>query len=77
MSKLYNELSDLVLHDSTIHSYLRMQEATGQDDMKVAIVIIRQLAKEKKAYFDAAVEATGTNMSPIKISQDTFTRARS
>lgn len=63
-SKLYEELRDLAMEDATIYAFLKTQEATGVSDLHTATMLIRQLAKEKKTYFDQAVTLSEYSTKP-------------
>lgn len=63
-SRLYKELRELALHDSTIYAWLKTQQATEASDLTVAISLIKQLAKEKKAYFDDAINTRNLSIVP-------------
>lgn len=64
-SRLYKELRDLAHDDATIYHYLKSQFSNNQDDLTTAIALIRQLAKEKKTYFDDAVNIRNFSIVPI------------
>lgn len=63
-TKLYEELRDLAMEEATVYAYLKTQEANGASDLHTAIMLIRQLAKEKKIYFDQVVALTETSVKP-------------
>lgn len=66
-TKLYEELKDLAMEEATVYAYLKTQEANGASDFHTATMLIRQLAKEKKAYFDQAILLSETNINPSMI----------
>ena len=65
MSKLYEELRDLAVKDETVHAHLKHQSMTDSDDLTVAIELIRQLAEQKKAYFDMATKSSELSIDPV------------
>jgi len=64
MSKLYEELRELVMDNRTVYSHLMLQEATGASDLVVAVALIKALVKENKHYYDLAINAAATNTNP-------------
>lgn len=62
-STLYLELRDLMMDDTTIYQHLANQRDI--DDLTVAVALIRQLVKEKKAYFDDAVNTRNMSNVPM------------
>lgn len=66
-TKLYEELRDLMVEEATVYAYLKTQQSNGASDLHTAVMIIRQLAKEKKAYFDQALLLTETNIYPSMV----------
>lgn len=63
-TKLYEELRDLAMEEATVYAYLKTQEANGASDLHTAVMLIRQLAKEKKIYFDQVIALTQTTTQP-------------
>lgn len=65
MSKLYKELRDVAVQDATVYHFLKQQNASDNSDLETAIQLIRQLAKEKKAFFDDAVNTRNLSVVPF------------
>lgn len=63
---LYEAISDLARDDSTVYSYLRIQQGAGMSDLEVATQLIRTLVTEKKAYFDYAKRICDMSTIPIR-----------
>jgi len=65
MSKLYEELREIAVHDATVYHFLKHQSAANTPDLETAIAIIKQLSKEKKFYFNDAVKTRDLSIVPI------------
>lgn len=68
MGKLYEELREIGMHDATVHHFLKRQSATDASDLEIAILLIKQLSREKKAYFDDAVNIRNLSVIPVQVS---------
>ena len=71
MSKLYDELRELAVHDQTIYANLRLQEVTGASDLVVAIEIIKQLSRESDNYRRDAIRTREMSVTPIVLKVQT------
>jgi len=66
-TRLYEELRDIAIEEATVYAYLKTQEVNGASDFHTAVMLIRQLAKEKKAYYDQVLLLTETNAYPSMV----------
>ena len=63
---LYLKIQDLAIDDGTVYTHLRMQEASGMDDMGTAAALIRSLVQEKQAYMKHAIDVQSMSLIPIQ-----------